>query len=164
MRLGNPLGLTYKKYFGSKALEFGIGSSGDGWNRGYYENSFEGKDKFNGYNYRSHRLKSSLYLQGRYLVHNEIYVQGLEGEWDWYWGIGGVLKFASVRYRYINDSGAVQEETYSDIDLGPEGIAGMEYTFQDVPVAIFGEISLMMEIVDRLTLQPFGAVGVRYNF
>jgi hypothetical protein len=165
LRLGNPIGLTYKKYFGLKAIELGLCSSSQGWSRAYYENTFESHDDFDDYRYRSHKVQSALYLQARYLLHNEIYVQGMEGKWDWYWGIGGVLKFASIKYRFHDDTPPLEEyETYHDIDLGPEGIAGMEYTFEGVPVTIYGEVSLMLEFVNRLTLQPFGAVGVRYNF
>lgn len=165
LRLGNPIGLTYKKYFGLKAIELGLCSSSQGWSKAYYENSFDVHDKYDDYKYRSHKVKSALYLQGRYLLHNEIFVDGLEGQWDWYWGVGGVLKFAAIEYKYHDDTPPTEEkDTFHDIDLGPEGIAGMEYTFQDVPVTLYGDISLMLEIVNRVTIQPFGAVGVRYNF
>ena len=53
---------------------------------------------------------------------------------------------------------------YNDIDIGPEGMIGMEYTFEDVPITVFGEVSLMLELVDRVTLRPFTGVGARYRF
>lgn len=166
IRLGDPSGITYKKYFrNSHAIEFGIGSTGPAWHDSYYRNSFKSRNIFDGYDYRSHRVASVLYLQGRYLLHYPIDVRDLEGRWDWYWGVGGVMKFAKVRYRYRDGDPSFEETgTYNDIDFGPEGIIGTEYTFEDVPLTVFAEVSLMLEIVDRVTLQPFGAAGLRYNF
>ncbi|MBT1703604.1 hypothetical protein [Chryseosolibacter indicus] len=166
LRLGDPLGVTYKKYFGdTRAIEFGLGSTGFGSHRSYYRNSFDSRSKYDDYRYRSHRVESTVYLQARYLLHYGIDVQGLEGKWDWYWGVGGMLKVAKVRYRFFDDVPPFEDtDTRTDIDFGPEGIIGMEYTFQDVPISVFGEISLLLEIVDRVTLRPFGGVGVRYNF
>jgi hypothetical protein len=166
VRLGEPMGITYKKYLGkTHAVEFGIGTSGPGWRQAYYENSFDNLNKFENYDYRSHQVKSTVYLQARYLIHNAIYVQDLEGKWDWYWGAGAVLKAAKVRYRYNDTEPPYDEsEIHNDVDLGPEGIIGMEYTFEEVPLTVFGEVSLMLEIVDRVTFQPFAGAGVRYNF
>ena len=166
IRLGEPMGVTYKKYFGrSKAIEFGLGSAGPGWNYSYYRNSFESRNQYDDYRYRSHSVQSIVYLQGRYLLHYDIYIQGLEGKWDWCWGVGGMLKLAKVRYRFADDAPPFNEtDTYTDVDFGPEGIIGMEYTFKDVPLTVFGEVSLLLEIVDRVTLRPFGGAGVRYNF
>jgi hypothetical protein len=166
LRLGDPTGITYKKYLrNNKGFEFGIGSAGAGWRNNYYRNSFGAHDPFNDYRYRSHTVQSTLFLQGRYLLHDNIYVQGLEGKWDWYWGVGAMLKLASIKYRFDDTAPPFkQSEVYHDVDFGPEGIAGMEYTFQDIPLTIFAEISLMFEIVDRVTLQPYSGVGARYRF
>jgi hypothetical protein len=166
LRLGTPTGVTYKKYLSKfNAIEFGLGTTGLGWHHGYYENSFHDHGPFTDFRYRSHTIQSLVYFQGRYLVHKNIYVQGLEGKWDWYWGIGAVLKVARIKYHFDNDTPPYNEtETYNDLDLGPDGIIGMEYTFEGVPITVFGEISLMLEIVDRLTLRPLSGVGARYRF
>jgi hypothetical protein len=166
VRLGNPMGLSYKKYFNKRyGLELGLGTAGPGYNNAYYRNSFRNGNKFEDLDYHSHQVRSTLYLQARYLIHEDIYIQDMEGRWTWYWGFGGVLKAANVRYRYVDNIPPYDEsETYTDVDLGPEGIVGMEYTFEGVPITVFGDVSLMLEIVDRFTLQPFGGVGARYNF
>jgi hypothetical protein len=52
----------------------------------------------------------------------------------------------------------------TDFDFGPEGIFGAEYTFEDVPVTLFAETSLQLELVDRLTLRLFAGTGARFNF
>lgn len=166
LRLGDPMGLTYKKYLDrSHAIELGFGTAGPGWDDAYYRNSFDARDKYEAYRYRSHRVSNTLYLQARYLLHNPIHVQDLEGKWDWYWGLGGVLKISKVRYHYDKSEPPFDDyDVYNDLDFGPEGIIGTEYTFQGIPLTVFGEVSLMLEIVDRIALQPFGGAGVRYNF
>jgi hypothetical protein len=164
LRLGDPVGLTYKKYIDkSKAFEFILGTAAPGWRNGYYHNSFDFHDDFNDYRYRTHEVQSSISFQGRLQFHHNIYIQGMEGKWDWYWGVGGVLRLAKVRYSY-DDGGTIVRETYNDFDLGPDGIGGMEYTFENVPISVFAEVSLMLEIVDRLTLQPLSGAGARFRF
>lgn len=168
VRLGEPLGITYKIYLSSnRALEFGIGSASNTWDRNYYKNSFGHYGRYDDYNYTSHRVKSLFYLQARYLIHRDIDIEGLEGKLQWYWGVGALLKSANVQYRYKQRVAPYAEatDTYQDIDFGPEGILGLEYTFEDVPVSIFGEFSLMLEFADRPgTFRTFSGVGVRYNF
>jgi hypothetical protein len=166
IRIGAPMGITYKKYLPqNKAVEFGLGTLTNGWYDNYYQKSFRSFDRFEGYNYVSHRVRSAVYLQGRYLLQNEIQIEGMMGQLDWYWGVGGLLKFGSVEYRYRNESGETFYGNKTDIDLGPEGIIGMEYTFEQVPLTIFGEFSLMIEIVDRPGIfRGLSGVGVRYNF
>ena len=128
LRLGTPWGITYKKYLDKRrAVEFGLGSSSSHWSRRYYRNSFDDYGPFDNYRYRSHVVESTVYFQVRYLLHNNIYVEGLEGNWEWYWGAGAVLKVARVKYRFDNDAPPFNASgVYRDVDLGPEAIIGME--------------------------------------
>lgn len=165
IRLGNPMGVTYKKYLPrNKAVEFNLGTGYSGWYPDYYENSFSHFDRYEGYDYVSHTVKSPLYFQGRYLLQNDIHIEGITGKLEWYWGLGGLVKFAQVAYRYRDVNNIIVRGTRTDIDVGPEGILGMEYTFEQVPLTIFGEFSLMIEIIDRPGLRGFSGLGVRYNF
>jgi hypothetical protein len=167
LRLGNPMGITYKKYLlRDKAIELGLGTVGMGWHDNYYRNSFRDFDRYENVDYVSHAVTSTIYLQARYLLHYNIPIEGMVGKLDWYWGLGGVFKMANVRYHYRdNESSAIQRDVRTDIDFGPEGILGMEYTFETVPVTIFGDISLMVEIVDRPGIpRGLSGVGARYNF
>lgn len=167
LRFGIPTGITYKKYLqkGTKAFELGLGTLTGQWYPHYYENTFNDFDRFEGKNYVSHHVNSVVYLQARYLKQNEIYIEGMMGNLDWYWGIGALAKFGSVEYRYRNEAGFVERDVLTDIDFGPEGILGMEYTFEDVPITIFGEFSLMIEIADRPgVFRGLSGAGVRYNF
>jgi len=168
LRIGDPIGITYKRYLpNNRAVEFGIGTASSGWNSYYYENSFKKASRYDNYDYRGQKVRGTVYFQGRYLFHYNIPIEGMVGKLDWYWGAGAVLKVATIDYTYQSKTSPfnVERDTRTDIDFGPEGIAGMEYTFQDVPLSVFGEISLMLEFVDRpLTFRTFGAVGVRFNF
>ncbi len=168
LRLGDPTGVTYKKYLGkTNAIEFGIGSAPARWHNSYYINSFDEYSGYDSYRYQNHTVQSTLYLQARYLFHYPIPVENMEGKLDWYWGVGGLLKVAKVKYSFRDNDSPFTPGTdvKNDFDIGPEGILGMEYTFQDVPLSVFSEGSLMLEFLDRpLTFQGFGCLGVRYNF
>jgi hypothetical protein len=166
LRLGVPSGITFKKYLPrNKAAEFIIGSVPGGWHHYYYENSFSQFDRFEGYRYRSHRINNALFLQGRYLLDDNIHIEGMIGKLDWYWGVGGLVKFASVTYYYRDEAGDDFRKRYSDVDIGPEGIIGLEYTFEDLPLTVFGEVSLMLEFADRFgTFRGLSGLGMRYNF
>jgi hypothetical protein len=166
LRVGAPMGITFKKYLPqNRAIELGLGTLTAGWYDQYYENSFGAYKKYDKYHYLSHHVNSTVYLQARYLFHYDIYIEGMMGELDWYWGAGGMLKFANVDFRYRNENEEIVSTTRTDIDFGPEGILGMEYTFEDIPLAIFGEFSLMIEFADRpLAFRGFSGVGARYIF
>ncbi len=168
LRVGNPIGIVYKRYLqNDRAVEFGIGTSGSGWNSNYYKKSFGDYKRYDNYDYRSHRVRNSVYFQGRYLFQYDIPIEGMVGELDWYWGIGAVLKFGQVDFTYQNQDPPynVVTDSRTDIDFGPEGIAGMEYTFEDIPLTVFGEVSLMLEFADRpLVFRTFAGVGARFNF
>jgi hypothetical protein len=168
LRLGDPMGVSYKKYFGrTHAIEFGIGSAPAHWHNTYYINSFEEYPRYDNYRYQNHTVQSTLYLQARYLFHYNLPVESMEGKLEWYWGGGAMLKAAKIQYRYQNRDApfASNRDIINDIDFGPEGIIGLEYTFQDTPLSIFGETSLFIELADRpATMRAFGGLGVRYNF
>lgn len=167
LRLGSPMGITYKKYFPrqhTKAIELGLGTAPASWYPHYYENTFNDFDRYENYDYISHRVNSSVFFQGRYLLQNDIPIEGMTGRLQWYWGVGGLLKIAQVQYHY-RDVDQTHTSNYTDIDIGPEGILGMEYTFEDVPLTVFGEFSMLIEIADRpFMLRGFSGAGVRYNF
>lgn len=167
LRIGDPSGLTYKRYLSnsSHAFELGIGSVQPGRNQFYYQNSFDEYDKFDNDVYQTHSIESTLYLQGRYLKQYPFPIEGVAGDFEWYWGIGALFKVAKVNYRFRDDNGFSQRDIVTDVDFGPEVPLGMEYTFEDVPLTLFSEIGLVIELTDRPgTLLLKGAVGIRYNF
>ena len=77
IRLGEPTGITFKNYFArGKAIELGIGSAAPGWNHNYYQSSFSKRNSYEG-QYVSHRVDNIIFLQGRYLLNQEV----LSGMW-----------------------------------------------------------------------------------
>lgn len=168
IRLGDPTGVTYKKFIQrGRALEVLVGSVPAHWHNNYYFNSFSEYDQYDSYRYQNHTVQSTLYVQARYLYHEPIPIENLIGKVTGYWGAGGMIKTAKVQYRFQErDAPFVQgTDVHTDIDIGPEGIVGMDYTFNDVPLTVFGEVSLLLEIADRpLTPRVFGCLGLRYNF
>jgi len=168
LRLGDPVGLTYKKYLPrNHAFEFGIGGASPQWHRTYYQNSFDEYSQYDNYRYIGHTVESTVYLQARYLFHYNIPVEGMEGKLDWYWGAGGMLKIAKIKYKYqdLENNPATRTDVKTDIDIGPEGILGLEYFFEDIPLTVFGEASLLVELADRPgSVRAFGGLGLRYMF
>src|SRR4051812_7644051 len=68
LRLGYPIGISYKTYIQSNhAVEFILGTAPGGWSSNYYKNSFDKYSDFNNFSYMSHHVRSTLYLEGRYL-------------------------------------------------------------------------------------------------
>lgn len=170
LRLGDPIGISYKRYLrNSRAVEFVLGSGANGWYGRYYKDSFDHFSRYDNDRYLSHRVESTVTVLGRYLFHHNIAMEGpaSEGTLDWYWGLGGMLRTAKVRYHYQENFAPflVKNDTRNDITFGPEAIIGMEYTFEDIPLTLFGEFSLLIEIADRPGAVKFsGATGARFNF
>lgn len=167
IRLGEPTGVTYKVHLNkSRAVEFILGTASNSWNHNYYEKSFHDRGSYNGRIYNSHHVSNTVFLQGRYLFNYEIPVQGVEGRFDWYWGVGAVLKLASVEYSYQNEAPPFNtfRDTRTDIDIGPEGIGGAEYKFEDLPLTLFAEVGLMLELGDSFGFRGLLGTGARYNF
>lgn len=165
LRIGDPLGITYKSYFNrTSALELTLGSTSANRHGSYFKRSFRNRDKYNGFNYIDHNVDYTLAFQARLLWH-ESFPATVEGRLDWYWGIGGHLRLADVEYSYFDANNVVRYDNGTNFDLGPEGILGMEYELLDFPIVAFGEVSLMTELIDNpFRFRFFGAFGIRYAF
>lgn len=168
IRLGVPLGVTYKIYTGRKeAVEFGVGSASPYWAKQYYINSFNTYSKYKNFKYLDHNIQSTIYLQARYLKDFSIPTVGMEGQLNWYLGAGASLKLARLTYTYqdVDALPVTQRSEHTDIDFGPEAIIGAEYWLDDTPFSFYGECSAMLELADRIgTGRFFLAVGARYHF
>ena len=91
-------------------------------------------------------------LLAHYLFHFP--VNGAPGL-DWYYGFGGQLQ--------SHDRG--DRDGDNNVELGGDGVIGLEYTLANAPVSIFLDGMLFLEIID----DPFDldldvGIGVRYNF
>lgn len=162
LRLGDPLGLTVKKYLaGGKALEFNIGSSSS-WGYDYRDHFY---DRYNNYQYLGHDRKSAISFQAHYLFHKDFpSAKGLQ----WYWGVGAQLRVNRYRYFYRYDAGNAwiyNEDTVTNVDFGADGIIGLEYTLPKAPLSVFAEANLFIELADDFfNLYGQGGIGIRYNF
>jgi hypothetical protein len=174
LRVGDPFGLSYKKYRDTEtALEFILGASGTNWHTSYYRKSYDRISKFDNFLYDGHRVDYSIALGGRFLWQKN-FNEDVDG-FQWYYGAGLQMRFASVEYTLIDRSLVTdandiftanrQFDTHYNVDIGPEGIIGLEYTLYDAPLTLFMETSLFAEVVDNpFSFRFFGALGMRINF
>lgn len=173
LRLGDPSGITFKKYSTKNAWEINFGRSylfnGNRWYNNHFDYWYE-KQKYGykEYQYLGYAAGVPLSLQLHYLFRNPVKsTAGLE----WYWGIGAQFRFQryfySYRYKLYNDPNWYYsyDRAVTDIDLGFDGIIGLEYNFKDVPLALFIDANIFMEFVDRPFFFWFqSGLGIRYNF
>ena len=174
VRLGDPSGITFKTYNGDNALEFSIGRThlvgkgfyNDHFFKWYSDAAFGYKD----YNLISSDISTPIGMHVHYLIHQDWFASDLDGL-QWYYGFGGQFRFQSFshsyRYKLEGNSSWFYAETkkVTDIDFGGDGVLGAEYEFKDVPVRVFIDLTLFMEIVD----DPFrfwfqAGIGGRYMF
>lgn len=178
LRMGDPAGFTAKKYMGNNALEFNIGRSHWLSGAGRYNNRFNDwyqaqNLSYTHFQYVNYRTSSALGIQVHYLFHyplSEVLDEDIAGL-DWYWGVGGQFRFQSYRYDYrfkVDGDPNWYYETgpaVTDVDLGCDGVIGLEYTFSEVPISVFTDVTLFVELID----DPFqfhtqAGLGGRYNF
>ena len=172
-RLGDPSGLSVKKYDGNHAWELNVGRSHlfdrhdryyDRYDRWYADQHF---------NYKAHELVNYSYgralgIQLHYLVQKDVKnATGL----GWYYGFGGQLRFQQYRYdyRYKLENGpdwiVVSDQRVAETDLGLDGVIGLEYKFQNAPLNLFVDGTLFMELIDDpFFFQPQFGIGARYVF
>ena len=178
IRLGDPSGITLKKYFNNNALEFSVGRTHTFINNEFYNKKF--KDwypnknyTYTSYEYIDYAASTPLSFQLHYLTHKQINkvedisTSGL----SWYYGFGAQFRFQTYTfdYRYRLEGSNIWHyntgEKLTDYDIGVDGIMGLEYTFKDTPISLFLDLTLFMEIAN----DPFkfwfqGGLGVRYRF
>lgn len=171
LRVGDPAGLSVKKYSGNNAWELNIGRTAY-WGRYSYYDAFYDYDDYELYSkveFHNHWVDRALGIQLHYLWQNDLNLDGLSGL-QWYYGLGGQIKSIAVRYHYKYEDqwGNKHDNFYSTanfINLGLDGIIGLEYTFQTVPLSIFTDINLFVEVYRNLfNIHPQGGIGIRYNF
>ncbi len=168
IRLGDPLGITYKRYLPADcALEFNLGSTNVGFYGAYHRNTFRKKSKYDNFRYNGYNVNYAVAIQVHYLYHKDF--SQLTPGMDWYYGFGGQIRLMGVRYDYLivdgPAAGTFGSDELTNFDIGPEGIIGLEYNIMNAPLSAFAELSLFAEIIDNpLRLRMQAAIGIRYNF
>lgn len=176
VRIGDPTGLSLKKYWAGSALEFNVGRTAilsfyD------YERAFHRRydDGFRNYDYLDYRVRSAISIQLHYLIHNPLRLERTTGL-SWYYGAGGQLAFLSLVYAYryrlyygpgFNDYYWVYTDgdPVRETDIGMDGVIGLEYKFVRAPIVLFIDATLFMELVhDPFVLRGLVGLGGRYLF
>lgn len=173
LRLGDPLGLTLKKHFGgNKAFEFNLGRTnvygfGRVPNSGYYYDRYNKKHFNDGdwdrFGYKGYYPKFDAFaFQFHYIIHKDIKpVAGLR----WYFGFGPQVQIVRFGYTYYDVLGRPIDESELFVNLGLDGTGGIEYSFKGVPLTVFADITLYMELFrEPFRFKPQGGIGARYNF
>jgi len=179
VRLGDPSGLTLKKHMDGSAFEISIGRTHMFSNRNnYYNNNFndwylDNNLNYKDFNYTGHKASAPIGIQLHYLIQkslNKVADEDISGL-EWYFGGGLQIRHQSYTYdyRYKLEGNSewfyVTSDKATDLDFGIDGVIGLEYTFEDLPVSLFLDATLFMEIADN----PFlfwgqGGIGARYRF
>lgn len=178
LRLGDLTGVTVKKHLTQSALELSIGRSHLLRNPRYFEDNFnewskDNRTNYDDFRYISYNSSTPIGIQFHYLFQKDINrigdanVTGLQ----WYYGIGAQFAYQTYTYDYQYKLQGNSEwfyakgEKVSDLDFGADGVIGIEYTFKDVPLTIFTDALLFMEIFDDPFVFKFqGGFGGRFRF
>lgn len=172
-RLGDPSGVTVKHYWNNKAFEVSLGRTQFFTRNSFYSKEYERWYDRRDFKYDKHEFLSygrsvPIGLQLHYLIQNPIAkANGL----SWYYGFGGQMRLASYRFSYRyklpndNDWVYVSDERVSSLDVGVDGVLGLEYTFPKAPVSVFLDGTLYMELFDDPFLFSLqGGTGLRFRF
>lgn len=170
IRIGEPLALTYRTFLNEQfSLEGLVGRAGANSGQ-YYRRVFENNRPHPGAFYGSHSAAGGLSLNARGAYNEDISSEFdiTQGTLLAYGGAGVQLRTVKVDYVYYNDMGSApipQYEKRTNVDFGAEGFIGSEYYFDNLPMTVFAEVGLFLEILDRpghVRLQ--GGIGARYLF
>jgi hypothetical protein len=171
LRLGEPFSITYKTYLDEHFSVEGMIGRGSPNSTPYYRRAFETNRPLSSAVYSGHSVSDAFNLHAR-IAYNEDITSEFdisEGTLLAYAGVGAQLRSTRVDYAYFTPSTGnqpnFQAESRTNIDFGPEGYVGTEYIFQDLPLSIFAEVGLFLELLDRpghIKLQ--GGIGARYLF
>ncbi len=173
IRLGEPFSLTYKDFIEDYlSFEVMLGSGGvNGSN--YYRRSFENNPPASNAVFSGFSASRGVSINGRLALHEDFtdMFEITEGYLLGYAGVGAQLRTTQVNYSYFvpNDNpqiggGIPRIEERSNVDFGPEAFVGAEYYFDELPISVFAEIGIFLELIDRVNFRGQGGIGVRYLF
>ena len=169
VRVGDPIGLTVKKYVKNNSIELNIGSANLFYDKGlyykglhYFYVSHGGKPTAH---YSINKASAPIGFQLRFLSG-----KSLSKELLWYHGFGGQFRIHrssyNFQYQWPNDTAwhYTTGEKVIDIDMGLDAVTGLEYSPAKIPISLFIDMTLFMEAED----DPFifwlqGGVGLRYR-
>lgn len=171
VRIGEPFTLTYKDfiddYFSYEVMIGSGGINGDG----YFQRDFDGNPPSSNAFYVGHSARKGVSFHARMAYHEDItdMFEIEEGYLLAYGGVGAQLRTTRVNYTYTEGQvgGGItpMNEERTNADFGPEAFVGSEYYFHELPIAVFVEIGMFLELLDRVGhIKGQGGIGVRYLF
>ncbi|MFC3880199.1 hypothetical protein ACFOSV_08430 [Algoriphagus namhaensis] len=171
LRLGEPFSVTYKDFISDYvSFEAMIGSAGVN-SSSYYLRDFENNPPEANSFHQSNSAKKGLSINARMAYHEDFTdAFGItQGYLLVYGGAGAQFRSNRVTYLYtvqtVNTGAVPKQEDRTNVDFGPEVFAGLEYYFDDVPLNVFVEGGIFLELLDRVGhLKGQGGIGVRYIF
>jgi len=173
LKVGSLNGITFKKYSAVSDIEINLGHSYayntnlTRWDAYFYDVwIIKNGNVASDWKFKDVRVYTPVAIQGRLLFHknlNKIGDESVSGL-KWYYGIGGQLVSRRVDF-IVEYLGTKYVESYNDIDLGVDGIIGLEYTLEDIPLAFFLDVNLLIELIDEpFVLWPQAGLGGRFRF
>lgn len=171
LRLGEPYGVTFKTaLFDTYTLEaiIGRGSPNSG---NYYRRSFENNPPLSSAIYEGQQVAGAFSAQLRMAYEQSLNAdfEITEGNLIGYAGAGVQVRSTTITYFYrtpaAGEGVSARTESRGNADFGPEGFIGSAYYFEELPLGVFAELGLFMELLDRFGhLKVQGAIGARYVF
>ncbi|MCF1752763.1 hypothetical protein [Mariniradius sediminis] len=169
LRMGEPFSITYKTFLDDNiSIEGMFGSAGPN-SASYYRNTFENNRPGPNTFYIGHSTSNRWSMNFRMAYHEDITdMIGIgSGYLLAYAGAGAQLR--SVMVDYVYSQGTNPNVTFAEqrrnMDFGPEGFVGSEYYIEEIPLSVFAEFGLFMELVERFGhFRLQGAIGARYLF
>jgi len=172
-KLGDPFALTYK-YYASKnfAVAVDFGRTASGLYRAYYRGQFEqylieAGETANTV-YIGHKINSDWVLDTRILYHADVSraIAGLQ----FYAGGGWAWKRTVLVYDYHYTSIDPDSDPFGSLAaerlaMGPQLVAGIEYSYFRIPVSAFMEAEYFMDVRENPGVYRIeGGIGLRYVF
>lgn len=170
VRIGEPIGITYKAYFLKRfGFEVIAGTSIGGVYVNFIRDQFDQNPAYDSLNYVGHVVNYTVTGQARLVMHNPLpeAITGTRGV-DWYIGVGGMYRLLNVRYTYERGSTPTDFEIGSITEsfnvAGPEAFIGFEYLLPGTQVAAFAEGGVFFDLLNSSQDPRFqGGIGLRYN-
>lgn len=171
VRIGEPFTLTYKDFIDDYfSYEVMLGSGGIN-SDSYFQRDFDSNPPASNAFYVGHSARKGVSIHARMAYHEDItdMFDIDQGYLLAYGGVGAQLRTTRVNYTYTEGqvgTGIIPaREERTNADFGPEVFVGTEYYFDELPIAVFAELGMFLELLDRVGhIKGQGGIGIRYLF
>lgn len=175
IKIGDPIAFSYKFYANERvSFVIDIGRAGRGLYDKYYREKFSDYTSIDTFanaasslKYLTHHATRDVVGEVKFLYH--VFKSDVPVGMQPYLGVGWQWKNTSLSYTYLYNSPAVENRPGTfhrrRLTMGPQILAGIEYWYQKVPVAVFLELEFFRDIQADPGWHRFeGGLGLRYIF